>query len=89
MRMRHLEHRSKFITNDRRKPKAKHAEPGDDEVTSSCGFFHLQLSEQLQESCVEMARRLRDSARKWERADRKEQAEYRENETRTKFVAAT
>lgn len=77
MRMHHLDLRTKYVASDRRKAKTVETSDCSTQVASSHGFFQ-SLNEQLQESCVEMARQLRDTARKWERSDRKDQAEYRE-----------
>lgn len=75
MRMHHLDPRTSHVVSDRRKAKAY--EEGCNN-RSSVGFFEHDLTEELQASCVEMGRQLRDDARKWERSDRREQAEYKE-----------
>jgi hypothetical protein len=63
-----------------RRPNISHArKPGKQpqQQPSSVGFFG-RLPEALQEAIVEAARKLAQTARGWERADRREQAEYRE-----------
>lgn len=77
MRMHHLDPRSSHTVSDRRKAKTT-TDEDNSHIPSSVGFFENGLSVELQESCVEMGRQLRHEARKWERADRLEQAEYRE-----------
>eukprot|EP00966_Prymnesium_polylepis_P184914 4285642-Prymnesium_polylepis.1 len=71
MRMHHFDSRTDHVVHDRRKAKQA-AKP----TSSSVGFFDA-LSEQVQQSGIEMARLLKPEARADARADRKEQAEYR------------
>ena len=73
MRMHHFDSCERHGLSDRRKAKAAQETQADG---GSTGFMYA-LSEEVQEAGVEAARQLRAEARRWERADRKEQAEYR------------
>jgi len=71
MRMHYFDSRTDPVARRKAAPTDAPAAP------SAAGFFDT-LPEELQEACVEMARLLRNEARQWERADRKEQGEYRQ-----------
>jgi hypothetical protein len=71
MRMHYFDSRADPVARRKATPTDAPAAP------SAAGFFDT-LPEELQEAFVEMARLLRNEARQWERADRKEQGEYRQ-----------
>lgn len=78
MRMHHFDSVSRHVAHDRRNAKSSTTTDEDAAIGSSVGFFEAHLNEAMQQSAVEMARQLRRDARIWERADKREQSEYRE-----------